>query len=133
MTTRIGSNISYQVRSVSERVTQSGSFYEASTGALSERLTVSIDEVESQKLRIVCAPNPMSYSGMIQFVAPYSVHAEVTINSLDGRVLKTLLKGTIDGGGHSLSVPAEELPMGMYIVRLSMDGKTISSPLIISR
>ena len=133
MTTRIGSNIAYQVRSVSERVTQSGSFYEASTGALSERLTVSIDEVESQKLRIVCAPNPMSYSGMIQFVAPYSVHAEVTINSLDGRVLKTLLKGTIDGGGHSLSVHAEELPMGMYIVRLSMDGKTISSPLIISR
>ncbi|MBM4173277.1 MAG: T9SS type A sorting domain-containing protein [Ignavibacteria bacterium] len=133
MTTRIGSNIAYHVRSVVLRETKSGSFYEASTSGLSNRLTVSIDESEAKEIRIMCAPNPMSYSGSIQFVAPHAVQAEVSIHSMDGRLMKTLLKSRIDGGGHSLMVPAQELPIGMYMVRMIMDGKSIATPLIISR
>jgi hypothetical protein len=75
----------------------------------------------------------MSHSGVLQFVAPHSVYAEVSINALDGRMMKSLLKARIDGGGHSLMVPAHELPIGMYIVRVILDGKSISTPLIISR
>lgn len=133
MTTRPGSNIAYQVRSVALRETKSGSFYEASTGGFSNRLTVSIDEHESKEMRIMCAPNPMSYSGNIQFVAAHTVMADITINSMDGRVLKTLFRGSIEGGGHSLPIPAHELPNGMYIVRVQMNEKSITAPLIINK
>ena len=47
--------------------------------------------------------------------------------------MKALLKARIESGGHSLMVPAQELPIGMYMRRMIMDGKSITTPLIISR
>ena len=126
-------DVVYQVRAVMLRETKSGSFYEVSAPNTSEKINVSVDENAAQEFRIACSPQPMSYSGIIQFVAPHAVQAEISIHSMDGRLMKTLLKSRIDGGGHTLMVPAQELPIGMYMVRMIMDGKSISTPLIISR
>lgn len=126
-------DVVYQVRAVMLRETKSGSFYEVSAPNTSEKINVSVDENTAQEFRIACSPQPMSYSGIIQFVAPHAVQAEISIHSMDGRLMKTLLKSRIDGGGHSLMVPAQELPIGMYMVRMIMDGKSIATPLIISR
>ena len=126
-------DVVYQVRAVMLRETKSGSFYEVSAPNTSEKINVSVDENTAQEFRIACSPQPMSYSGIIQFVAPHAVQAEVSIHSMDGRLMKTLLKSRIDGGGHSLMIPAQELPIGMYMVRMIMDGKSITTPLIISR
>lgn len=126
-------DVVYQVRAVMLRETKSGSFYEVSAPNTSEKINVSVDENTAQEFRIACSPQPMSYSGIIQFVAPHAVQAEISIHSMDGRLMKTLIKSRIDGGGHSLMVPAQELPVGMYMVRMIMDGKSISTPLIISR
>ena len=126
-------DVVYQVRAVMLRETKSGSFYEVSAPNTSEKINVSVDENTAQEFRIACSPQPMSYSGIIQFVAPHAVQAEISIHSMDGRLMKTLLKSRIDGGGHSLMIPAQELPIGMYMVRMIMDGKSIATPLIISR
>jgi len=133
MTVSKGQNVVYQVRTAMLRETKSGTFYEVSAPNTSQKVNVSVDEEEVQAFRIACSPQPMSHSGLVQFVAPYSVHAEVSIHSLDGRLIKSLLKSRIDGGGHALSVPAHELPIGMYIVRVILDGKSLTTPLIISR
>ena len=126
-------DVVYQVRAVMLRETKSGSFYEVSAPNTSEKINVSVDENTAQEFRIACSPQPMSYSGIIQFVAPHAVQAEVSIHSMDGRLMKALLKARIESGGHSLMVPAQELPIGMYMVRIIMDGKSITTPLIISR
>jgi hypothetical protein len=126
-------DVVYQVRAVMLRETKSGSFYEVSAPNTSEKINVSVDENAAQEIRIACSPQPMSYSGIIQFVAPHAVQAEISIHSMDGRLMKSLLKSRIDGGGHTLMVPAHELPIGMYMVRIIMDGKSITTPLIISR
>ena len=126
-------DVVYQVRAVMLRETKSGSFYEVSAPNTSEKINVSVDENTAQEFRIACSPQPMSYSGIIQFVAPDAVQAEISIHSMDGRLMKALLKTRIESGGHSLMVPAQELPIGMYMVRMIMDGKSITTPLIISR
>ncbi len=126
-------DVVYQVRAVMLRETKSGSFYEVSAPNTSEKINVSVDENTAQEFRIACSPQPMSYSGIIQFVAPHAVQAEISIHSMDGRLMKALLKARIESGGHSLMVPAQELPIGMYMVRMIMDGKSITTPLIISR
>jgi len=126
-------DVVYQVRAVMLRETKSGSFYEVSAPNTSEKINVFVEENTAQEFRIACSPQPMSYSGIIQFVAPHAAQTEVSIHSMDGRLMKTLLKSRIDGGGHSLMVPAQELPIGMYMVRMLMDGKSITTPLIISR
>ena len=126
-------DVVYQVRAVMLRETKSGSFYEVSAPNTSEKINVSVDENTAQEFRIACSPQPMSYSGIIQFVAPHAVQAEVSIHSMEGRVMKALIKARIESGGHSLMVPAQELPIGMYMVRMIMDGKSITTPLIISR
>ena len=126
-------DVVYQVRAVMLRETKSGSFYEVSAPNTSEKINVSVDENAAQEFRIACSPQPMSYSGIIQFIAPHAIQAEISIHSMDGRLMKTLLKSRIDGGGHSLMIPAQELPIGMYMVRMLMDGKSITTPLIISR
>ena len=126
-------DVVYQVRAVMLRETKSGSFYEVSAPNTSEKINVSVDENTAQEFRIACSPQPMSYSGIIQFVAPDAVQAEISIHSMDGRLMKALLKTRIESGGHSLMVPAQELPIGMYMVRVIMDGKSVTTPLIISR
>jgi len=126
-------DVVYQVRAVMLRETKSGSFYEVSAPNTSEKINVSVDENTAQEFRIACSPQPMSYSGIIQFVAPHAAQTEVSIHSMDGRLMKSLLKTRIESGAHSLMVPAQELPIGMYMVRMLMDGKSITTPLIISR
>lgn len=126
-------DVVYQVRAVMLRETKSGSFYEVSAPNTSEKINVSVDENTAHEFRIACSPQPMSYSGIIQFVAPHAVQAEVSIHSMDGRLMKSLLKTRIESGGHSLMVPAQELPIGMYMVRIIMDGKSFATPLIINR
>jgi len=126
-------DVVYQVRAVMLRETKSGSFYEVSAPNTSEKINVSVDENTAQEFRIACSPQPMSYSGIIQFVAPHAAQTEVSIHSMDGRLMKALLKTRIESGAHSLMVPAQELPIGMYMVRMIMDGKSIATPLIISR
>ncbi len=126
-------DVVYQVRAVMLRETKSGSFYEVSAPNTSEKINVSVDENTAHEFRIACSPQPMSYSGIIQFVAPHAAQTEVSIHSMDGRLMKSLLKTRIESGAHSLMVPAQELPMGMNMVRVIMDGKSIATPLIISR
>jgi hypothetical protein len=126
-------DVVYQVRAVMLRETKSGSFYEVSAPITSEKINVSVEENTAQEFRIACSPQPMSYSGIIQFFAPHAGHAEIAIHSMDGRLMKTLLKSHIDGGAHSIMVPAHELPSGMYMVRMIIDGASFSTPLIINR
>ena len=126
-------DVVYQVRAVMLRETKSGSFYEVSAPNTSKKINVSVDENTAQEFRIACSPQPMSYSGIIQFVAPNAGQTEVSIHTMDGRLLKTLLNARIDGGAHSLVVPAQELPIGMYIVRMIMNGASYSTPLLITR
>ncbi|MFN4915853.1 MAG: hypothetical protein ACK5HH_00205, partial [Ignavibacteria bacterium] len=110
-------DVVYQVRAVMLRETKSGSFYEVSAPNTSEKINVSVDENTAHEFRIACSPQPMSYSGIIQFVAPHAAQTEVSIHSMDGRLMKSLLKTRIESGAHSLMVPAQELPIGMYMVR----------------
>lgn len=126
-------DVVYQVRAVMLRETKSGSFYEVSAPNTSKKINVSVDENTAQEFRIACSPQPMSYSGIIQFVAPNAGQTEVSIHTMDGRLLKTLLNARIDGGAHSLVVPAQELPIGMYMVRMNMNGASFSTPLLITR
>ena len=126
-------DVVYQVRAVMLRETKSGSFYEVSSPNTSKKINVSVDENTAQEFRIACSPQPMSYSGIIQFVAPNAGQTEVSIHTMDGRLLKTLLNARIDGGAHSLVVPAQELPIGMYMVRMIMNGASFSTPLLITR
>ena len=126
-------DVVYQVRAVMLRETKSGSFYEVSAPNTSKKINVSVDENTAQEFRIACSPQPMSYSGIIQFVAPNAGQTEVSIHTMDGRLLKTLLNARIDGGAHSLVVPAQELPIGMYMVRMIMNGASYSTPLLITR
>ncbi len=126
-------DVVYQVRAVMLRETKSGSFYEVSAPITSEKINVSVEENTAQEFRIACSPQPMSYSGIIQFIAPNAGHAEITIHSMDGRLIKTLLKSHIDIGAHSQVVPAHELPIGMYMIRVNMNGTSFTNPLIINR
>jgi hypothetical protein len=133
MTVSNGQNVVYQVRTAMLRETKSGSFYEVSAPNTSEKVIVSVNEEKVYESTIACSPQPMSYSGIIQFFAPHAAQTEVSIHSMDGRLMKSLLKTRIESGAHSLMVPAQELPIGIYMVRMIMDGKSIATPLIISR
>lgn len=65
-----------------------------STPNTSEKINVSVDENTAQEFRIACSPQPMSYSRIIQFVAPHAMHTDVTINAIDGLMMKSLLKNS---------------------------------------
>ncbi len=69
-------------------------------------------------------PNPFNPETVIRFVLPSSAQTRLAVYDMSGRLVRTLVNGTVDAGPHQVSWNATDeagqiLPSGMYIYRLS--------------
>lgn len=71
-------------------------------------------------------PNPFNPSTAIPFELETSAVVELAIYDMLGRKVQTLADGRLPAGSHSVTWEAENLPGGIYIARLSVDGQNQS-------
>ena len=71
-------------------------------------------------------PNPYSDHTTIHYTTGHSAMVTVEIYDMTGQRVATLFNGKQDGGKHSLDFAAGKagLDVGMYLVKLTVDGKT---------
>ncbi|MCH8495581.1 MAG: CHRD domain-containing protein [Balneolales bacterium] len=90
--------------------------------------STSIDDVTAEQplsLRLdQNYPNPFNPSTQIRFEVPQSGDVSLEVFDMTGRLVSTLVNGTVAAGTHTVSFDASSLSSGVYLYRLSA-GQTL--------
>lgn len=79
-------------------------------------------------------PNPITKNASIGFSVPFSGTAEITVYDVSGRMVETILDGTIESGSHIVQwAPGNEISSGVYFIRLITDEGTLSRQAMLIR
>ena len=76
-------------------------------------------------------PNPFNSSTVIQFALPRGGEASLVVYDLLGRLVAVLANGFLEGGNHTLNWQAENLPSGMYLVRLKSGSQSVVQKIVL--
>jgi hypothetical protein len=78
-------------------------------------------------------PNPFSRSTSIAFSLPKSGSVDLAVYDISGRKVATLAQGTMSAGSHDVSWNGAKAPAGVYLYRLSFEGKTLTNRMVVVR
>jgi hypothetical protein len=76
-------------------------------------------------------PNPFNSGTHIEFVLPYASRVDLSVYTLDGRYVKTLLNETRSTGSHRVDVTTDELPSGLYLYRLQTENISLTKKMLL--
>jgi hypothetical protein len=85
-------------------------------------LTLSVNENENNSFNLTVSPNPFSTQTTFQTAAPLQ-NASLTVYNFVGQTVKRV----DDLAGQTVTFHRDNLPSGLYFVRLTQDGNTISA------
>lgn len=71
-------------------------------------------------------PNPFNPSTTIAYVLGESAHVTITVHSADGRLVSTLVSGTVPAGTYTASFDAKNLSSGVYLYRMQTPKNVIT-------
>lgn len=76
------------------------------------------ESLSMDDFRLTIAPNPFSKNTLINFYTQKREKISIELFDLQGRKIKTLVDGILDAGSHQVNLEKENLPAGLYHVRL---------------
>ena len=78
-------------------------------------------------------PSVLSRSTSIAFSLPKSGSVDLAVYDIAGRKVATLAQGTMSAGSHEVSWNGAKAPAGVYLYRLSFEGKTLTNRMVVVR
>jgi len=78
-------------------------------------------------------PNPFNSRASVSLSLPVAREVDLALYDLLGRRVRSLARGPLSAGTHSVTISAEGLPSGIYYVRLSAVGMTTMQPALLIR
>ncbi len=78
-------------------------------------------------------PNPTNGGASLHFSLERSADASVVVYDLMGRTVATLVEGARPAGSQTVSFDASNLASGLYLVRLTSEGRTATTQLVVTR
>ena len=94
------------------------------------------DSHKPTKLALGCSPNPFNSASEIDVNLPYDGELSLAVYDVAGHPVRTLADGNYEAGTYSFRWDgtdelAHQVPSGVYFVKLSFDGRTISRKLVL--
>ncbi len=74
--------------------------------------------------------NPVTPNSWIQLQLANTSHVAIQVMTIDGNIIKTIDKGTINEGTYSIPLNLSNVASGVYIVRLITDNQSFSKEII---
>jgi hypothetical protein len=93
------------------------------------RSVVGVEGARADMYSLTLSPNPANQKGAIEIGLAKAEHARVTITDDLGRLVLTLVDGTLHAGSTSLSFASAKLANGHYIVRLETPTRSLTEHL----
>lgn len=78
-------------------------------------------------------PNPFSDASTVTFVTSKTDGVALRLREMTGKLLATIVDGTLDAGTHTATVEAGDLPNGTYFLTLDAEGATEMYQLVLAR
>ena len=78
-------------------------------------------------------PNPFNPETQIRYALPQAAQATLAIYDFRGCLVRFLVNGWREAGGHEVTFDASNLPSGVYLCRLSADGCSTTRKLILMK
>ena len=79
-------------------------------------------------------PNPVTENASLGFSVPFSGNVEITVYDVSGRMVETILSGSVESGSHSVTwAPGSEIASGVYFIRLTTDGGVLTQQAMVIR
>lgn len=79
-------------------------------------------------------PNPIVENASLGFSVPFSGNVEITVYDVAGRIVETILDGSVESGSHSLLwAPGVEITNGVYFIRLKTAEGTLTRQAMVIR
>ncbi|WP_127127740.1 cellulase family glycosylhydrolase [Pseudoflavitalea rhizosphaerae] len=106
---------------------------QTSTGqqAVAERpLAVELDAHTAERLKFAVFPNPFRGNSTITFHLHKASQTNLTVYDITGRRVAVLVNKVLNAGSHRVMFSPEANARGVYILRMDIDGKTITKKLV---
>lgn len=111
-----------------KQVDQDGSY------TMSNVVELTIPYEASQVTLLPMYPNPAQVEVTIPFFLGERDGVMMGIFSLDGRLNKTIIRGTsFEAGKHEVKLNTRDLPAGMYVIKFQAGGKLLTRKLVITK
>jgi len=78
-------------------------------------------------------PNPFNSTTTIRYSLPYPSYVSLQVYNLSGQLINTLFEGYRQAGFHSAKLTANNLPTGLYFVRLNASDKVFMQKVMLIR
>jgi bacillolysin len=76
-------------------------------------------------------PDPFKDKLMLDYQLENKAHVKISLFDISGRLISTLIDNTQDAGRHELQYnPADALSQGIYIMKISLDGRVMTRRLL---
>ncbi len=96
--------------------------------------SISTPEHGSSPSRLfIDAPGVMTKDGVIRFGLPRQANVKLEMYDVSGRRALVLAQGEMAAGTYDIQIDASQLGAGLYFLRLSADGKAVSTKTVITR
>ena len=78
-------------------------------------------------------PNPFNSTSCVRFMTARSGEAELTLYDAVGRCLKIIRPGRLTTGFHSIPLDGSGLATGVYVIRITMEGRSETRKMVLIR
>lgn len=83
--------------------------------------------IPSNTFRGIAYPNPTTNQLSIPIELQHNTDIQVSISSIDGRLIKTIPINNVNAGNQVLTIPVDELPAGAYLYTLKIADSEFSA------
>jgi len=123
------SNVHYPLAEMVSGLSGGSPFSNASWSSSS----VGIEEASAAFYKLSVYPNPASTNAEITYTLDKSSEVSIEITDVTGRVVQSFDAAETPPGMHTLPVTASPLSNGIYMVAATIDGRTASIKMVVSR
>ncbi|MEL6704675.1 MAG: T9SS type A sorting domain-containing protein, partial [Bacteroidota bacterium] len=78
-------------------------------------------------------PNPFGTTTTVRYGVPMAMPVQLAVYDVTGREVARLVDGVVEAGYHVATFEASGLPSGVYVVRLSADGRAETRRVVVAR
>jgi len=78
-------------------------------------------------------PNPFNSTTTIRYSLPIPTHVSLEVYNLTGQQITTMFEGYLQAGFHSTNLIANNLPSGLYFVRLKASEQVVTQKVMLIR